>query len=197
MAYAQAQRQGDQIAINQALITRAQVYRDQGELSKAAAALSEVEPRLRRALPPGHYAFAAIRFERGLLAEARGDELAALVAFDSAIAVAERATQGSFVIPLMLGRRAKLELDLHRLDDAESDATRALELQQRLAQPGVASQKVGLAYLTLGNVMVARGKADSAHSLFTMALEQLRPTLGPDHPKTRMAAELVRGPRRQ
>jgi hypothetical protein len=46
-----AQQAGDDVVVNQSLLLRAGIYRDQGNVARADAMLSEVEPRLRKSLP--------------------------------------------------------------------------------------------------------------------------------------------------
>src|SRR5262249_47985496 len=44
--YNEALEAGNQLVMNQGLLLRARIYREQGELSRSEAALAEVEPRL-------------------------------------------------------------------------------------------------------------------------------------------------------
>src|SRR5258707_11804322 len=71
--YTKAQQGGDETAMDQALLVRASIYRDKHDLERSAQMLSEVEPRLRRTLPPGHFAFASFTSERALNAAAAGN----------------------------------------------------------------------------------------------------------------------------
>jgi len=111
-AYEDARRAGDDVVINQSLVVRASVYRERGDLARAARMLSELEPRWRRMLPRGNAAFAALASEQALLAQARGDLPAAKAAADQAVAIADASTQRVDSLPRMLVRRASLELQL-------------------------------------------------------------------------------------
>src|SRR5205085_8581835 len=71
--YNTAQRTGASVVVSQALILRSSIYRNRGDLARAQQMLDEVEPWLKRNLPPGHVAFASLTSQRALLAQARGD----------------------------------------------------------------------------------------------------------------------------
>jgi len=193
--YAKAQQAGDQVALNQCLLLRASIYRLLGNLPRAAEMLSQVEPWLNRHLPPGHIAFAPLRSEQALLAQARGDLNAAWNLANQAVAIGEAAVkagrEGADYLPELLVRRSDLELQLHRADDAASDAGRALGVLQRSAQPGTFSGTVGRASLALGHALEAQGERAEAHAAFQSAVEQLQNALGPDHPQTRDARRLA------
>jgi hypothetical protein len=67
-----------------------------------------------------------------------------------------------------------------------------LELIKQVTEAGTPSAGLGAAYLSLGRALRAQGDTTRARATFAAALEQLRPTLGPDHPDTRLAAESAR-----
>jgi tetratricopeptide (TPR) repeat protein len=194
-AYAKAQQADDPVAINQSLLLRSKIYRERGDLTRAAAMLAEVEPRLRRNLPPGHYAFGSLASERALNAQASGDLGTALKLANQAAAIVEAAVrigqQGAFLLPIVLGRRSSVELQLGRPDDAAADASRALSQLQAAGQPGTYSSTLGRAYLTLGRALEAQGKQVEAHTAFRSALEHIQSALGQDHPDTRSARQLA------
>ena len=100
----------------------------------------------------------------------------------------------------MLVQRSVLELESHRPDAARSAAERALALEQKLAEPGTLSNRVGLAHLALARALRAQGKLPEAQAGFAAALAQLEPSLGADHPETqearRGAGVAVAGPAR-
>ncbi len=194
-AYGKAQQADHQVVINQSLLLRAWIYRDQRDLTRAAAMLAEVEPRLRRNLPPGHYAFSSLASEQSLIALARGDLQAAWQLANQAVAIDEAAIkaggQGAGVLPILLVRRSTVELELRRPDEAAADAARALSLLQASAQPGTFSSNLGRAYLALGRALQAQGKSEEARAAARSAAEQLQNTLGPAHPDTRSARQLA------
>ena len=191
-AYADARRAGDEVVVNMALLRRASAYRRLGDLVRAGAMLSEVEPRLARMLPQGHYAFAALASEHALLAEAQGDLPAAIAAANRSLAIA--AGHDIFGTPILLTRRSELELAMHRIEDARADAVQAISLERAIVAPEAQSSNLGRAYLALGRALLAEGRVDDALSALSSALNQLRPTLGSDHPQVRLAEKLAARP---
>jgi serine/threonine-protein kinase len=194
-AYAKAQQADDQVVINQTLLLLTRIYRDQHDLTRSAAMLAEVEPKLRKALPPGHYAFSALVSEHSLLDLERGDLGSALQLANEAVAMLEATSKsgrgGAQFLPILLDRRAALELKIRRPDQASADAAQALSLLQASAQPGTFSSTLGRAYLTMGRALQAQGKAAEARAAAQSAVEQLQDTLGSDHLDTRSARQLV------
>ena len=194
-AYSKAQQSGEQVVVNQALLERARIYRERHDLTRAEAMLAEVEPRLRKALPPGHYAFAALLLEQSLIDLARGDLQTALQHINQAAAIYEAAMKagkaGEAGMPMLLLRRSVIELQAGLAHDAVADADRALKLLQAAAQPGSFSGSLGRAYLTQGRALQAQGSHDEARAAFTAAAKHLQHALGPDHPDTRAARQLA------
>ena len=193
--YATAQKAGDEVAINQSLLMRARIYRDQHDLARSDDMLAQVEPRLRRGLPAGHFAFGSLASERSLNALAKGDIPAAMRLADQAIAINEASIkaggEGAVPLRLLLIRHSTIELAAHRPNDAAADAARALSLLQVATEPGTFSSTMGRAYLALANALEAQGKHDEARGAARSAAEQLQNALGPDHPDTRNARQLV------
>ena len=196
-AYAKAKRVNHQVAINQSLLERARIYTAQGKTSRAAGVLAEVEPRLRKSLPPGHYALAALASEKALNALHKGDAPAALQLANEAVAIDEAAIKaggdGTFYLPNLLVRRSTIEFEAGRSEEASADAARALSLLNRSAHPGTSSSAIGHAYLALGRALQASGKRTQAHTAFQMAAEHLSGALGQDHSETRSAQQLAAG----
>jgi serine/threonine-protein kinase len=193
--YAKAVQAGDQVVVNQSLLMRARIYRAQGNLARAEAMLSEVEPRLRKALPPRHLAFAALATEYSHLASARGDLPSALQQVNQALAIAEASMKagqgGDDYLASALDLRSDIERQLRRADDAVTDAARALTILQQSAKPGTFSCYLGHADYTLGLALQAQGKSEEARTAFRSAVENLQSTVGPDHPDTRNARHLA------
>jgi hypothetical protein len=67
-AYAEAEKVQNQLVIGQSLLERARIAAAQHNTSQASALLSELEPLMRKKLPPGHYAFASLSAERATVA---------------------------------------------------------------------------------------------------------------------------------
>ena len=116
------------------MLLRSRLYRAQHDVQRAEATLDEVEPRLRKALPPGHYAFAAVIADRAMLELERGDTAKALQLVDQSIdalqATINAGKAGVNVLPLYYQRRGLIELQAGRPDAAVADMTKALELFQ-------------------------------------------------------------------
>jgi eukaryotic-like serine/threonine-protein kinase len=190
-AYAKVRQAGDEVVINQSLLERARIYREQHKLARATEMLIQVEPRLRRDLPPTHYAFASLASERSLIALANDDLEKARQLANEAVATDEATIksggQGAGLLPVLLFRRSAVELELHESDKARADAERALNLLQGPSDPGTFSMNVGRAYLALGRALQAQGKPDEADAAFRSAAEHLERTLGTDHPESRAA----------
>jgi serine/threonine protein kinase len=191
--YANAVRAGNQLVMNQALLVLGRIYRERGDLTRAQAMLSEVEPRLRRALPPGHLAFSKLASEYSLLASARGDLPAALQLANKAVAIAETSIKagrgGDDYLASALVVRSNINRQLGRADAAATDAARALDLLKKSEEPGAFSSDLGHAYYTMGRALQAQGKTEEARAAFRSATENLQGTLGPDHPDTRSARQ--------
>jgi eukaryotic-like serine/threonine-protein kinase len=196
-AYTKAKLADHHVGINQSLLERARIYREQHDLTRAGAALAEVEPRLRRDLPARHYAFSSLALEQALLAAAKGDLRDALPLSDRAVEIAEAAVraggQGNDFLASILVRRSMIELEAKRPAPAEADAARALNLLQAPPKPGTVSSILGRAYLALASAFYAQGKRDEASAAARSGAEQLQSALGANHPDTLSARQLAEG----
>jgi len=186
-AYETGRRDGDEIIVNQALLLRAGIYLKLRDPDRAASVLAEVQPRLERMLPAGHPAFGALASYRALLAQAQGDLPRAAREADLAVAIGEAGAVADPGLGIWLRRRAELELAMGRPSLAAADAARALEIAKKSSVPGDASSQLGVAYLTLGHALDAQADPVGARAAFSSALNELRPTLGANHPQTREA----------
>ena len=194
-SYARAREAGDEVAINQALLARSRIYRAQHDVPRAEAALAEVEPRLRKALPPGHFAFAALISDRSLLELERGDSSAAMRLADQAVSQLEATIKsgksGINLLPVLCQRRAMVELQAGRPDAAAADMSKVLELLRTNTAPGALSYRTGRAYLILARALKAQGKEQEARAAARTAADHLQSAAGPDHPDTRSARQLA------
>ena len=190
-----AKRAGDQVVVNQTLLRLARIYRAQHDFVRSLAKLDEVEPRLRSALPPGHYAFAGLASERSQTLESKGETTQALDFANLAIRICEEASrQGKACpqyMPTLLRHRATIETTLRQFAPAESDARQALQLLLKQARPGEFSQSIGRAYLTLARCLAAQGRDTEGRAMAREAEDQLEKSIGADHPDTRSARELA------
>jgi eukaryotic-like serine/threonine-protein kinase len=194
-AYSKARSAGDKTFSIQALTERARIYRDQGDFKRAAAALSELEPLMRAFLPPTHHWFAALASERSLLAQAQGNLPMALQFADQAVALVEATTragnQGANLLPVLLDRRAEVEVGVGQPDKAITDGQRALILLQSSLGTDAFSKHMGAAQMALGRALQTQGKSDEARAAFRSAAGHFEKTLGPNHPDTRAATKLA------
>ncbi len=198
-AYAKAQKTGDELVISQSLLERARIYLAQHDWQRSEAMLDQVEPRLRKTLPPGHYAFAAISSQRGMIALEKHDASAAQQLTDESIATVDAAVknggEGGFFLPTLYIQRSAIDLALKQAAQAEADAAKALAELKPAGDPSVVSSKLGAVYLAQARAFAAEGKASQAHMAATQAFEQLQKSVGPDFPDTIAAHQLADGNR--
>jgi eukaryotic-like serine/threonine-protein kinase len=197
-AYDQAVRAGHDVAVNQALLVRVRIYRDQHDYAQAERMLAEVSPRLRRALPHGHFALSALTIEESLNAEARGELPHAVRLMSEALSVMENRVKAgspaSEFLPSLLSLRARMEMQLPSLAQAEADASRAVTIMRQDTPPGKHTARLGNNYLVLARVLQAEGRREEARQAAASATEQLQDALGPDHPDTLAARQLAAHP---
>jgi eukaryotic-like serine/threonine-protein kinase len=192
LAYRSARASGDERVITQSLFMRAHAYLALGDLDRAEQAVNELEPRARRK-GADPILLSSLAYARAMLADARGEIGTAEIAIDEAVANAERGPDEEAAAVFLL-RRAEFDVDRKRFDRAMADAARASRSFLKLSGGGAPSSYVGRCYLAQGRVLQATGQADEARRVLATAAEQLRPTLGPDHPKTRLAEHLLAPP---
>lgn len=190
-AYTIAKRAGDEIVVNQTLLLRAGIYRQQHEVARARKALAEVAPRIERMYPAGHVAQLALLGEQARTTQAAGDLAGAISLINRALQIAQRSEQGRDAIPREKLWRAQIELDMGRFEDARVDAGSARELFLQTVEPGLPSVFLGSVELALGRALQAQGNTADARAAFMAAVEQFRPTVGDDAPNTRTAKQLL------
>jgi tetratricopeptide (TPR) repeat protein len=189
-ALTRARAAGDRNIVGQALMALAGIYRERGELARAAAAQAELDASLPKLVPSGHVAFASLEMEHALLAAARGDIDRALSSANRAVTIADSSKQRIEYLPRLLMRRSELEVTAKSAAEARSDAQRALDMARTVAEPGGSSATVGRANLTLARALRAEDRVAEARAAAASAVGQLEPTLGEDHPDTREARRL-------
>jgi serine/threonine-protein kinase len=193
--YNKAVKRGDELLISQSLLERARIYRAQHDLPLAESMLAQVEPRMRKALPPGHYAFASISSERGLIAMEKGDLASALQLTDGAISAIQASVKsghgGGVSLPNLYIDRSAIDLALGNAGEAEADAGHALAALHAQDSPSDDSSKLGRAYLAEARALAAQGKSIETRTTASHALANLQGSVGPDHPDTRSARQLA------
>jgi tetratricopeptide (TPR) repeat protein len=197
LAHVKARAAGDETVVNQSLLVRADIYRGQGDLERAAQMVIELEPRLRRSLPTGHIAFASLALQQALNAQARGEVQKALDLANQVVTIAEEAIkagrEGAGYLQVYLVSRSKIHLQLGHLGEAAADAGRALKVLLDATEAETFSAALGRAYLALGRALSPQGKDEEARAAFRSAIENLQSALGPDHSETRAARQLLTG----
>ncbi|HEY1338032.1 MAG TPA: serine/threonine-protein kinase, partial [Bryobacteraceae bacterium] len=170
---AKAREAGDQVPIREGLLLLAAIYRGKGNLDRAAGVVSQAAVYFNRNVPPGHSLFAGLARQRALNAAAAGDLRAALSFANEAVTIAEASIKirGAYKLPPFLVCRSEIELQLGRVDEAQTDAARALSI---LKDGGEApSGNLGRAYFALGRALDAEGKHTEARTAFRSAAEHL------------------------
>ena len=190
-AYERARADGDEDIARYALGARGRVFRARGQYAQGMQALSELEQQFRRIYPPECSCFGTIASERGLLAAAHGDGDRAMAEMDTAVSRAADDKRRPDVLPRILTRRAEIELALGRPAAAQADAERSIRAGIDIRPPDAHSANLGLAYLAQGRALLSLGSPAEAAQALSSAVEQLRPTLGADHPQTRLAERLL------
>ena len=186
----------NQVAFNQSLMERAKIDIDARDFPSATATLDQVEPRLRRSLPAGHYAFATLAYHRAGIAMGKGDFQSASRFLDEAISITEASVknggQGRNWLFALYQRRADVEIEIGRPRLAVADAQHALELAKAESNPaGAFSFTVGEAYSTLAKALAANGNQTDAHVAALSAVEHLEHAYGPDRSETIAARRLA------
>jgi eukaryotic-like serine/threonine-protein kinase len=194
-AYIKAQRAGLQEVTIHVLLERAVIYTAQHKPARAAAMLREVEPMLRKALPPGHFAFATLAADQARVALESGNVAESMKFADEAVSINEAAIragmEGNYSIPMILICRSTVALADGRAEQSAADASRAVKLLQAGGEQGKASSRLGYAYLALGRALGAQSKSEEARAAFRSAVENLQSTVGLDHPDTLSARQLA------
>ncbi|UWZ86812.1 serine/threonine-protein kinase [Occallatibacter riparius] len=194
-AHKKAVQTQDELVVNQSLLELARIYRLQHNLRRAETVLNEVEPRLAKMLPPGHYAFSAVPTERGLIALEKKDSAAALQFMNQAIATLEATVNhggnGSFALPGVYLNRSMIYLAMQRPDLAEADASHARALLESKEHVHGNTSKLGSANLAEARALAAEGRMTEARTAASQALVQFEGSIGADHPDALAARRLT------
>jgi serine/threonine-protein kinase len=192
-AYSKALRTGDEIS--RVLLERAKICMAQRDSTRAGAMLSEVETRLHKTLPAGHFAFGVLASEQAFNALLQNDVPTAMRLAEQGVSTVEAAIkaggEGSYYLPRLLVRRSTVALAAQHPDDAASDSVRAIGMLQQGVEAGKFSSHLGNAYLALGRALQALGRRKEAGAAFRSAAENLQNTVGEGHPDSREARRLA------
>ena len=196
-SYDKAQQEHYQLVSSQALREQSRIAISQNNFALANQLLSQVEPQMRKHLPPGHYAFAGLASDRARIAQGEGNLPLALQFANESVTIGESAVkaggEGAFALPGYLLTRSSIELASGSFEPALADANRALDLVKSRSntQPDSFSSTLGYAYLGIARAKDAQGKHDEARAAASLAAENLKKCIGPDHPDTVAAQKLA------
>jgi len=192
-AYGIAQRTGDEVT--RVLLERAKIYMAQRNPLRAAVILADVEARLKKSLPDGHFALGVLASEKALNALLEQDVTSSLALANRAVSIVESAikagSEGGYYLPRILTRRSVIWMAAQRPTEAADDAARAVFLFQAELEPGRFSSHLGNAYLALGQALLSQGKPEEARVAFGSAAQNLESTVGMNHPDCRTARDLA------
>jgi hypothetical protein len=107
------------------------------------------------------------------------------------MAIVQASNRHRDAVPFFLRRRAELNLAAHHYDAARADAARSIELDRDALGGATPSGRVGLAYQALGRALVGLNQNEEARRALASAVDQMRPTIGADHPQTKLAERLL------
>jgi len=170
------------------LLGLASVSQAEGDLAAADRFLAAASAIAGDPIPPGFPAAARLHTLRGLIAMSEGRLEEARASLD-AVTANSKTVQ---VTHEALRTRAELNLREGKLAPAEADARQALTVAQQ-AQGGLPySDRTGLAWMVLGQVLAKRGDAAGAAKAFRAAVENLSNTVDADHPMLLRAQLLAR-----
>jgi len=190
-AYERALAAGDALVVRDATFVRSFASRRLGDLARAETLLNDAEARFRSTVAPQCVCFASIAFERAELAQAKGDVAGASDWADKSVAIAETEPVRRDALPYFLLRRAEFALTQERYDVAKADAAKSLEAFRPTLPPEARSAFLGRGYLTLARALIATNHSDEARDALVTAIEHLRPSLGAEHSKTKLAEKLL------
>ena len=177
-----AARQAHRTRFN-AMMELADLYIEEGDLSRAAAQLSEVA---RQASHPSFDDGRRTRFlhYEGRLALARGESARAQERFaEAAERFGQQQSKTALHVFALIGL-ARAEQELGRGADALANARRALALAESFVEKDAPSYLIGLARLAEADIHAANGQGAPAQALYRMAHDHLQRTLGAHHAAT-------------
>jgi tetratricopeptide (TPR) repeat protein len=170
------------------LLGLASVSRAQGDLASASSYLASASGIVGVPIPVDFPAAPRLQTLRGVIAMSEGHLEEARASLDAVTAN----SKSQHVINEALRARAELNLAEGKLAAAETDARQALALAQE-EQGGLPySDRTGLAWMVLGQVLAKNGEAAGADKAFDAAVENLSNTVDADHPMLLRARGLAR-----
>jgi CHAT domain-containing protein len=176
------------------IITLAQLYRFSGRPQMAEPLLREGLAQRERAMGPNHASLVdglreLAETERSLQRYSEAE-----VDIRRALTLAKKAKQDPKQIALLLGARAAIELDQHKMAEAERSLTEALSLHEEVLRTDPTPQMGHvLTLVQLTRLYYQQERYEDATSSSERALAVLEKLLGPDHPSVARQLEVVAG----
>ncbi len=152
------------------------------------------------AIPPNSLPALAVQFSRARIQQAQGLNDDALKTLDSIRqqldTLSTKKGQNQGVVPLVWQNWLELHADLlgatGHAQTAISEAQEAIRIARSLQSAGAASADTGTSMLVLAQLQLTAADRSTAAGTAADAASILAASLGPDHPKTIAARELVR-----
>jgi eukaryotic-like serine/threonine-protein kinase len=162
-----------------------------GQHARAASMLAPTEQRLHGIFPPAYWVFGSLRMESALLAEHAGDVPQAQRLADEAVAMFNDNSPPAYEFPVVLVKRAELELRHGQLDRARADARHALAVYDGTFGREILSSCIGDALMAEGKALAAQGDAAEARARFARAALNYADSLGPENIKTKLSRQMA------
>jgi tetratricopeptide (TPR) repeat protein len=169
----------------------ADLHAERGDLDRAAAELDGVNREYLKTPIFNQLRQAHLAYSEGLQSHIRGHEALARDRFAASLEHFGQAKAKFSLNVFALIGLARSEQALGHANEALAAARQAIELAESLAAKGESSYLIGHATATLGEIQLAGGDRRDARVTLARALDQLRRTLGDEHPATRRARGLV------
>ncbi|MBS0420866.1 MAG: protein kinase [Proteobacteria bacterium] len=165
----------------------ASVALEKGDVGTAerqlAAAAAIIGPKVPENFPPAP----RMQTLRGAVAMARGRNAEARSALDGVINGSKSPLTSTFALRV----RADLNLQENQLAAAETDARESLTLAEAARGGAPYSNRTGLVWLTMGNILARKGDTAEANKAYRAAVEHLSHTVDATHPKLLLAQQLA------
>jgi len=187
-----AERSQNAIHIGQVSLFAALAYGQLGDTARGARLIELSARSLGKVLPPEHPLFAQVWVVRARLAFAQGNARAAMAHLQQAFERLGPSSQNAprRITPLHL--RARIELQLGRLDAALASASESVALARAFLGPVEASSHLGLALMALGLVQASRGDQAAARAALNEAKQQFTAAIASDCPLAREASDQLK-----
>ncbi len=169
------------------LLGLASASRELGDLNAAVGYLNEASTLAGTPLAPDYPAAPRMQIIRGRIAMKQGRLQEARACFDSVI----ENSKAAHINGDALRARAELNLQEGKLPAAEADARRMLTLAQEAQGSLPHSDRTGIAWLVLGEVLTKEGNTADARKAFTAAVDNMSDTVDPAHPSLVQARALL------